>query len=278
MFNFLSIKASSLGFRPATDDEKNHWILFVLNKLFSKQLTKVGEHRKEIWESGWKENLKEDNVVPKYFNKYPVVRWNQEFVIPNSKNFERQMLYAIQEFLLKKYAADSNQIYEFGCGTGHNLKQIKKIFPKKKLIGLDWTKSSQQILRKFGLEAYNFDFFNPNYDINLKPESAVLTVAALEQTGKNFKKFINYLISKDPDICIHIEPIEELLDKSNLLDYLSISYFHKRKYLSGLLKYLKKLEDCGVVKIHMAERSYVGSLFIEGYSVIVWSPVRTKSL
>ena len=74
-------------------------------------------------------------------------------------------------------------------------------------------------------------------------------------------------------MCIHIEPIEELLDKNILLDYLSIKYFEKRNYLSGFLSGLKKLEKQNKIKILKADRNNIGSLFIEGYSIIVWQPI-----
>ena len=59
----------------------------------------------------------------------------------------------------------------------------------------------------------------------------------------------------------------------NLVDYLSILYFKKRNYLSGFLLKLRELEEAGKIKIHMAKRTFIGSLYIEGYSVIAWSPV-----
>ena len=38
--------------------------------------------------------------------------------------------------------------------------------------------------------------FNPDTTLKIQNNSAVLTVGALEQLGKNFKKFINFLIKK----------------------------------------------------------------------------------
>ena len=85
--------------------------------------------------------------------------------------------------------------------------------------------------------------------------------------------FIDFLLEKKPEICLHIEPIAELLNEENLVDYLSILYFKKRNYLSGFLLKLRELEEAGKIKIHMAKRTFIGSLYIEGYSVIAWSPV-----
>ena len=78
---------------------------------------------------------------------------------------------------------------------------------------------------------------------------------------------------KKPDYCIHVEPIEELLDENNLLDWLLIQYFNKRKYLKGFLNHLHVLEKNSNVEILKAQRSYIGSLFIDGYSIVVWKPL-----
>ena len=86
-----------------------------------------------------------------------------------------------------------------------------------------------------------------------------------------FSEELCYLYCKKPRYVIHIEPINELLNpESSLLDYLSVSYAKKRNYLNGYLDYLRVMEDTGLINIICAERSHIGSLFIDGYSVIVW--------
>jgi nucleoside-diphosphate-sugar epimerase len=37
----------------------------------------------------------------------------------------------------------------------------------------------------------------------------------LEQIGDNYKDFVDYLIAKKPEVCIHFEPSSELLDKED---------------------------------------------------------------
>jgi hypothetical protein len=150
---------------------------------------------------------------------------------------------------------------------------------------LDWAASSQKIIRRLArngvdrnIFAHRFDFFDPDNSFNLEKNSIVYTSASIEQTGTQYKRFLEYLLRQRPALCIHIEPIAELLDENHLLDYLSIQYFKKRKYLSGYLDHLRKLEKQGQIKIHRAQRTYIGSLFIEGYSVIVWSPAMDESI
>ena len=65
----------------------------------------------------------------------------------------------------------------------------------------------------------------------------------------------------------------EPLDDKNLLQFLSIKYFQKRKYLKDYITKLRVLEKSGVIKIHDQRKTGFGSLFIEGYSVIAWSPI-----
>jgi len=100
-----------------------------------------------------------------------------------------------------------------------------------------------------------------------------LTVAALEQTGANFIEFVNYLLAKRPSMVLNVEPIGELLDENDLLDFLSLEYFKKRNYLAGYLDYLRKLETQGKIQIVDTRRTFIGSMFIDGYSVCAWKPI-----
>lgn len=277
-FNFLAKRLST--------QDRDKILLKIIKTLLDPTVVKAGEHRQDRWEKGWSENLKaylkhgKEALIPRYFGKYDVIRWKQQFLTPVSSNFEYNMLATIQYWLFDKYLRDSNYIYEFGCGTGHNLLRVREVNPKASLWGLDWVSSSQEIIQKISLEkvdaklfAQKFDFFNPDKNFKLNEKCVIYTVAALEQVGNNFEPFINYLLENKPEICIHIEPIAELLDTNNLFDYLSILYFKKRNYLSGFLSKLQELEKKGLVKIHKAQRSFIGSLYIEGYSIIVWSPI-----
>lgn len=251
--------------------EEEKAIIQILEVLLDNSVPFSGAHRKKQWEKGWGENLESGNITPKYFGKYPVQRFNGRLVKGCN---EKQMLYSIVDSLAKKYLKQAD-IYEFGCGTGHNLWRVKAINKKAKLHGFDWTKSSQKIVNSMGFDGQNFDFFNPA-DIKLEKNAGVYTVASLEQTGTNYRKFVSYLLKNKPEVVVHIEPIPELLDSSKLLDYLSIQYMSKRKYLSGYLTYLEELEKKGKIKIIEARRSGIGSFLIDGYSIIIWKPIWKK--
>lgn len=281
------ISGYNFRYREVSEEEKNKCIKKIVGVLLDNYVVYAGKHRLKHWEKGWRQNYDElknkaaiESISPHYFGKYDVVRINQKFIRPLSKNFEQNSLSIIQDWLFDKYLKKIDNVYEFGCGTGHNLFRVREVNPKTKIWGLDWAASSQKIIRKLAEEgfdknlfAYKFDFFNPDKKFKLEKDSAVYTVAALEQTGQNYQKFIDYLLKNRPEICLHIEPIAEFLDENNLMDYLSIKYFEKRKYLKGFLIYLKDLERAGKIKIIRAQRSYIGSLYIDGYSIIAWRPL-----
>lgn len=277
-----------LTYQKIDQDERDSWIRKMVATLLDKYLIFSGKHRHEHWEKGWQENLNEvlnkkgdvlQAILPKYFNKYPVVRLNEQLVRPITKDFEFKILGLILDWLFDQYIRNAKAVYEFGCGTGYNLFRARHYNQEADMWGLDWALSSKKIidhLREKGLAdkffGHQFDYFHPDKNFKLKENSVVYTVASLEQIGDKYTKFVDYLIKNKPRLCIHVEPIGELLAENKLLDFLSIEYFKKRKYLSGYLTYLKKLEKTGKINIIRAQRSYTGSLFIEGHSIIVWAP------
>lgn len=265
-------------YRSLNKKEEEQAIIQMLEIILDKSVPFSGAHRHKQWEKGWGENLESGNMVPKYFGKYKVNRFKGRLVIGASKDYEQNMLYTLVDSLAKKYLANRSKVIEFGCGTGHNLWRIKAINPKAELLGADWTKSSNKMVEAQGFKSANFDFFNPPKIPKSKSNDGlgVYTVAALEQTGTNYNKFVKYLLKLNPGVVVHIEPIPELLDSTNLLDYLSIQYMSKRKYLKDYLTYLEELEKKGKIKIIEARRSGIGSFLIDGYSVVVWRPIYDK--
>lgn len=259
--------------KPLTQKETDLAIIQMLEVILDNSIPFSGAHRKKQWEKGWSENLESGNGTPKYFGKYPVQRLNGKLVRGVGKNYERDMLYALMDSLAKKYLSKSKYVVELGCGTGHNLWRIKAINPKAVLTGADWTKSSNKMVEAQGFIPYNLDFFNPPKKI-LGEGHAFYSVAALEQAGTNYKKLVSWLLKNKPEIVVHIEPIPELLDSTKLLDYLSIQYMSKRKYLKGYLTYLEELEKKGEIEIIESRRSGIGSFLIDGYSVIIWKPCK----
>lgn len=279
------IKEANLEYSLPSQDERDSYILRIIDTLLDPLLTKSGEHRLPQWEAGWGENLSDtqnnlskDAIVPKYYNKYPVLRWNQQFIKPQTKNMEYAMLGLLMDWVFDNFMRDAQTVYEFGCGTGHHLFRLREINKDARLWGLDWATSSQEILNKFresgidrNLYSHRFDYFNPDNNFDLDPQGVLYTVASLEQIGDRTEEFIQYVLRKRPKLCVHVEPIGELLDRSKLLDDLSVRYFEKRNYLNGFLTRLRELEQEGRITLHLQQRSNIGSFFIEGYSIVVWS-------
>lgn len=153
---------------------------------------------------------------------------------------------------------------------------LRKINKKSLLLGLDWSQYSQKILNKFNNDnvfGYKFDYFNPYFDKKIKFEQnewSCYTVASLEQVGKKYINFINFLKKNKPSIIVNIEPINELLNLKNINDNLSIRYAKKRGYLNGYYNYLLKLQKKKIIKILKVRKSYFGSKYINGYSLVVW--------
>lgn len=263
-----------MKYRKLTKKEEEQAIIQIIEILLDKSIPFSGKHRKKQWEKGWAENMESGNMVPKYFGKYKVNRLNGEFVIAQDKDYEQAMLYTIVDKLAKKYLNNCKEIIEFGCGTGHNLWRVIEANPKAVIYGADWTTSSNEMIKAQGFHAINYDFFKPK-KLTMTRNTGVYTVAALEQVGKEFKPFVKAMLRDKPEIVVHIEPIPELLDSTKLLDYLSIQYMSKRKYLKGYLTYLEELEKKGKIKILEAKRNGIGSYLIDGYSTIVWKPLHT---
>jgi hypothetical protein len=144
---------------------------------------------------------------------------------------------------------------------------------------LDWATSSQKILNSIAergiepkLQGRHFDFYNPDKKLKIIPNSALYTVAALEQIGDSYELFIQFVLDRKPAIVVHFEPIDELMDPDNLHDQLSVMYSRKRNYLKGFLPRLEELEREGRLTILRKQRVESGSFFIEGHSLIVWTP------
>ncbi len=276
-----------LEFTNLSEAERDACLLKIVSGLVESQFEVVGAHRQEKWEKGWGENLEafkkgeKDGLIPYYFRKDAIARWRQEFVKPVKSGFDYGALTIILEWLYEKYMKDAAAIYEFGCGTGHHLPQVQDVNPNAKLFGLDWAEASQKIIAEMvargelkNAEGHRFDFFAPDRSFEILPDSVVYTVAALEQVGDGHTAFVDYLLEKKPKLCVHVEPIAEVLDPTNFLDYLSIKYFEKRNYLKNFLTHLRELEAQGKVKIHDARRTYLGgNMYVDHYSVVVWEPV-----
>jgi trans-aconitate methyltransferase len=178
--------------------------------------------------------------------------------------------------LYQKYFKVYKNIYEFGCGTGHNLTVMAQLLPGKKFFGMDWVPQSQELLgeiaKKYNwpISGINFDFFHPNKKLKLLPDSLIYTSAALEQVGSDYGDFLDYLIANKPALCVNVECMAEYYDEYNLYDYVALRYHKARNYLDGFPTYLRSLEKQKKIKIIADRRTGFGGLYHEGLMYIIW--------
>lgn len=268
------------------DGERDKLILSVMKRINSPELKNAGEHRAHDWEDGWRENLNEFSrsgfdlaqLVPKYFKRDVPIRLNREYVLPAQPDFVYSYTQIFKNWLYQEYLADFKSVYEFGCGTGHNLVQLAQLYPDKALYGFDWATSSQEIIRivaeRFGLniKGGSFNFFDPDETLTFAPDSAVLTFGALEQVGSSHGRYLDFILKRKPNLCVDVIGLRELYDDAHLLDYLALLYHTRRNYLTGYLPRLQQLEAAGRIEIVKIHHQLFGNLYDDPHSYVIWKP------
>ena len=281
------IREKDFRYRRFDKKERDNVILQVLKKIEGDTQVIGATERKDVWEHGWAENLQSfvesggdlDKLVPKFIRENQPIRYAGDYIMPVNPKFEYHFMTVFRLWLFQKYLSPFDTIYEFGCGTGMNLVLLGSLFPQKELYGLDFVRSSVELVNKIGesgagnIKGCLFDMIEPDESLQLSQNSAVLTFGAIEQLASKFEKFIEYLCRNKPKLCIHIEPTIELYEEDHLFDYLAIKFHRKRGYTENLLSSLKELERRGAIRLIKVKRLYLGSLFMEGYTYFIWEPL-----
>jgi SAM-dependent methyltransferase len=280
------IAKGDFRYRIAENNEYDVILLNVLKKLEDDTQAIGALERKDAWDKGWRENLVEfveggyelNKLVPKFFKHCRFLRLNQKYVISFNPNFEADFFSIFRLWFLRKYLGDCNSIYEFGCGTGFNLVALAQLYPDKELYGLDFVPSSVELVNKiaevykWNIKGQYFDMLCPDSNFKVDENSVFFTVGAVEQLASKFELFLQFILRCSPKICLHVEPTIELYDEQNLADYLAMKFHRKRGYSEGYLTRLEELEAENKLEILKVKRTYFGSLYMEGYSYIVWKP------
>ncbi len=278
------VNQTDFGYHKLNQEERDKTILAVFKRIKSGELKVAGKERIGHWEDGWSENLRNfvssgydlAELTPKYVRPNQILRLYRDYAMPADANFEFNFFTVLRLWLFKKYLLEFDNIYEFGCGSAYNLPLLARMYPAKRLYGLDWSKAAVEIVNllhdKHGINTrgYLFDMFSPDYSLEMPDNSAVITIGSLEQLGKDYREFVGFLQKKSPRLCIHVEPLCELYDEDNLMDYLATKYHKTRNYLDGFLTYLQVLEANGEIEIVKKQRMYFGSLFNDGWSIVIW--------
>lgn len=281
------IAEANFSYDVVNPEEERRLYSEILKKLNAGQFSAVGRARQAVWEKGWQEDLqrlKEGNsdpeeILPKYYQSNHRLRWNGKWMAPADPLFEIHFFTALRLWIFQHFLSQADAIVEMGCGTGLNLLLLAKMFPRKKLWGLDWTLSSQKIMEELAgryflnLRGHPFDFFRPDFDFRLEKNCAVITVTALEQVGKDHGPFLEYLLAQKPAVVLSIEPLHELYDANDPFDALALRYHRDRGYLENYLTDLRRLETEKRIQILSARRSRFGGLYNETYSWVAWRPL-----
>ena len=281
------VDASVLDYEFLTPEDRDEAVLSILKGLGT-DMKVSGSHRAGDWEQGWGENLAKfegadtpESLTPGYFtrpeNNY-VSRLEGRFI----RSVDPALLFDFCEihrtWLMTRFMSDFDEVFEFGCGTGWNLTRFNELRPGKRLHGLDWAQSSVDLVNRLGqrdgidLTGHRFNFFEPDYSLEVPEGSGLFTITALEQIGNDFEPFVEFVLEKGFARCAHAEPVMEFYDGDNLIDHLALQYHTKRNYLGPYFTALRKLEGEGRIVIEKADRVPLGNLFNESLSTIVWSP------
>lgn len=283
------IGKTDFGYRKLKDDERDKVILEVLKKIESDTQIIGAEERQGVWERGWAENLdgfvksKYDltHLVPRFIRPNQPVRLGGDYVMPRNPNFELDYFSVYRLWLFRKYLSQVGSIYEFGCGTGFNLVVLARLYPEKDLHGLDFVASSRDLVNKIAeiygwrIKGHLFDMISPDGSLKLAPDSAIFTFGVIEQLAGKFEPFLQYILRNSPALCLNVEPTIELYDETRLVDFLAARFHRKRGYTQGYLTRLRELEAQNRIEILKVKRPFFGSLFMEGYSYVVWRPKKT---
>jgi hypothetical protein len=279
------LESRDFRYKRLEGSERDEVIRRIIIRIESGELWVSGEDKKHVWEKGWSENLEEYektkdvfNLMPKFLQAKKVLRLGRGYIEPANQNFEFDIIDIYRRWVFQKYLSDVQAVYEFGCGSCQHLPVLVELFPDKEIHGLDWADASKKIIdtlvhdKGWKIKGHTFNLFSPDYSLSLSKDSGVITLGTMEQTGKNFEPFLQFLLSKGPNIVCHIESMMELYDENNLCDCLAKIYDRKRNYLDGYLNRLRALEKERRIDIIEMRRVYFGSMFHDSYSLAVWRP------
>jgi SAM-dependent methyltransferase len=276
-----AISALNTGYTPIIGGERDALILRILKTIDSHTLSKTGvvDKWERCWTSVRDEFVKTGNLellTPPFVHHGRACRLWGDYITTHSVFFEHSMATILRCWLYETYMQGTSDVFEFGCGSGWNVHLLAEIYPERKIHGLDWSHASVDIINllrekaKFNTEGHWFDMFAPDAGLNVPEGSQVLTIGTLEQMGSKFRPFVEFLLKKRVGRVCHLEPIFEFYNDENLVDYLSIRFHIQRDYLWGYYPYLRELEKQGRIRIVKAQRVEFGSLFQNGWSILIW--------
>ena len=247
----------------------------------------VGAHRAGIWRMAWEDvatRYRESggepaSLEPHFIGGTSIMRLRGNYAQPMDPRFELNFFRVLRAWLFRRFISpEVDVVHEFGAGSGYNMVALAGMRPDLQLHCWDWAETAVDLVRQVSVDhnlplaSGRFDFFDPATDIELEADSVVFTFCALGQVGSHFHTFIDWLVTQGPRLVIHMEPVAEFYDGENLFDYMALKYHRHRGYLTGLQPQIMSLAAAGEAVIHYQRRLGLGSLFHEGFNLLVWSP------
>lgn len=282
------IDAADLRYRRPTPAERDAIVLRILKRLSQGSQSMLDAARRGLWADVWSAQhakaasggFSAASLEPAFVSGDAVVRIDGEFALPASPRLELDVYAIVRRILFHQWVGKARAAFEFGSGSAFNLEDLALMYPALEITGLDWAPAAVKLVddmarhRGFKMQGRAFDFFAPDDSLVVPEGAAVFTFCALEQVGAQFEPFVDFLMRKRPGVCVHLEPILEFYrPEQNLADHLAVAFHRARHYLTGFHTHLGAMAQAGRIRILDERRLGFGSLFHEGYSVIVWQPV-----
>jgi hypothetical protein len=278
----------ALRYREAGDGEADRIAAELEDTLRNDPLRRSGDDDPSVWIKGWEEvaqQLKQHPITlatlrPQYFQGEHPCRLFGRYVYPVAPDFEYNLGLAVRRIIFDEFLGSSSAIAEFGCGTGINLLLLAAQFPTIGLIGADWAPVCQAILAKMARQTgrdIKGKVFNMLTATGSAPDATgldttFLTVHAMEQLGTGWGAFADFLMSRRPRLCLHVEPFIELYDERSPFDDRARRYHLKRGYLQGFYPHVLALCQAGKGELLASRRVAFGGLYHEAYSILAWRP------
>jgi hypothetical protein len=155
------------------------------------------------------------------------------FVVRNHQ-IEYELFKVARFCIFSEFLKDAGTICEIGAGSCQNLFLLSDMYPSKNIVGLDWTQATTKIAGVLNQYVSNkisagvFNMLEP--DTRKIPKgAAILTVHALEQIGTGYVKLVDSILPTWPSVVVNYEPINELYDTDNIMDFLAYFIFRSEK-------------------------------------------------
>lgn len=279
----------SLSYRILTGRERDQVIRGIIERTDTADLRVVGGNDNTVWQRGWGEILEQIEqkgfdpalLHPQYLMHHNIMRYDGQYIEAANTDFICGLDHLLRQITLAHYLKGAKKVVELGCGTGTSQLMLCDLLPEAKLVASDWAPPSQGIVRAIGGHkkreikpvCFNMLTLEGWDELGIDKDTTVLTVHALEQLGGNHARLLETLLAAGPRECMHLEPIAEFYDASNLFDYLALRYHKRRNYLDGFLTALRALAAQKKIEIIEERRLGFGDRYHEAFSVVKWKPL-----